>query len=117
VNQSLYDLPLSVRDWPTQPGYDLPGGAAARRYKERRANWCDDRRNNWHCTRERDHELPHVGAGLSTIVAVWDQQWFGDRDHAQPIPVADVPRLGKLTDSQYRDLTNGGSDRIVFDPF
>jgi hypothetical protein len=113
VNSRDANLPLSVRDWPVEVGFVARDERL--RYKKRREDWCDDRRSGWHCTRERNHELPHVAVGLRSIVSVWDQQWYGDRNHAHPVPVAEVPRLERLSDRRYVELTGAADSRD--DPF
>jgi hypothetical protein len=76
------DLPISADYWPVVPGERLSSTTA--QLYEVPENVCYDGRNNWVCTRRRDHELPHVAMSGFTVVGVWDQQWYGDRSARRP---------------------------------
>jgi hypothetical protein len=78
-------LPLSVQDWPVTVGGRTPSN-----YFTTRSSWCNDMRGNWRCSRQGNHELPHVASDGYTTLAVWDQFHYGDYNWKLPMRVVDV---------------------------
>jgi hypothetical protein len=79
------DAPIGTEYWPVRPNEYLTTTQAELSVPSR--EWCNDSRDDWLCSRAKEHPLPHVAVG-SKVVAVWDQLWFSDVHRT--CPVADV---------------------------
>lgn len=84
-------MPIPTDYWPVTPG-TLLASAEADRYQRPgdTADVCFDGRSDWICTREVDHELPHVAMSGRRVCAVWDQQFYGSKHQDGPVPLTSV---------------------------
>lgn len=74
------ELPAHCDYWLVKPGDDaIVGGEGD----------CDSVANEFGCTLDKNHALPHVASAVIMIAAVWDDVWYADGNE-QSCPVEEV---------------------------